>query len=112
MTVDKILGLIGTSTETSSVLKSWRDYKVNQLPYCKTAALVLTTAIDSFSTDLMYKAEYSGFGAFYEESTAIVGLVLNNKDQFRNLWHPFLETLQNGNEYEIVNEEDAIKRIA
>lgn len=58
----------------------------------------------------MIKAEWADVGAFPEESTAIVGLIIQNKEQLKNLWIPFLETLKKGEEYMIVSEEYAIPR--
>lgn len=72
MTVDKMLGLFDGPVTEASILNSLRDYKVNQLPYCKMVSHILSIAIDSFSRDLMCKAESAGIVALAEKVITIV----------------------------------------
>ncbi len=69
-----------------SLLKSWSGAKVYQLSYWKLITHVLSYDIDIFSKSLMTQAEAAEVGEHAEESNAIVGLIVSDKDQFKNLW--------------------------
>ena len=112
MTVDKMLGLVNGPKIDTSFLSSWSKIKVNQLPYCRKVALILSAAVDSFSNNIMIRAENASIGAFTEENTAIVCLLLKNKEQYKDLKMPFLETLKLERHYDLIKVEDVIPRIS
>ena len=63
MMVNKVFGLKdGTTEHDLSLLKSWSDAKVYQLPYWKLVTYVLSYDIDAFSKSLMTQAEAAEVG--------------------------------------------------